>query len=189
MRCHAATTEPLCDAALLDRFRAGDEAALGTLYERYEGPIFRFLFGMLKDRHRAEDALQETFVQAVRKAEGVTSESLRGWLFTVAHQQAVLLKRKEKRVPAGIDLAGLLGLPSHDESPAMAAARASEASVALGLLAELPAAQQTVIRLRLFEGLRFREVAERLGCPLNTALARMHDGLKRLRTMWEERYA
>src|SRR5262245_26774573 len=73
MRCHAATTEPLSDAALLDRFRAGDEAALGTLYERYEGPIFRFLFGMLKDRHRAEDALQETFVQAVRKAEGVTS--------------------------------------------------------------------------------------------------------------------
>ena len=55
-------------------------------------------------------------------------------------------------------------------------------------LAELPAPQQAVIRLRLFEGLRFREVADRLGCPLNTALARMHDGLRTFRTLWEARY-
>jgi RNA polymerase sigma-70 factor (ECF subfamily) len=41
----------------------------------------------------------------------------------------------------------------------------------------------------VFDGLKFREVAERLGCPLNTALARMHDGIRTLRRLWEERYA
>ena len=192
MRCHAVPlpeVPALSDVVLLTRFRSGDEVALGILYERYEGPVFRFLFGMLKNRHCAEDALQETFVQAVRKSEAVNPNSFRGWLFTVAHQQAVLLKRKVKRIPSRIDFPGLLGLPSRADEPDAFYSRKTDAAMVMGLLAELPEAQQTVIRLRLFDGLRFREVAERLGCPLNTALARMHDGLKRLRLLWEERYA
>ena len=46
------------DTELLARFRAGDDLALDPLFERYEGPVFRFLFGILKDHHGAEDALQ-----------------------------------------------------------------------------------------------------------------------------------
>jgi RNA polymerase sigma-70 factor (ECF subfamily) len=51
------------------------------------------------------------------------------------------------------------------------------------LLSQLPEPQREVIRLHLFEGKRFREIAEHLGCPLNTALARMHQGLKKLRLL------
>ncbi|MFO0935696.1 MAG: sigma-70 family RNA polymerase sigma factor [Gemmataceae bacterium] len=188
MRCYAAAPVET-DAVLLDRYRAGDESALGMLYERYEGPVFRLLFGMLKDRHLAEDALQETFVQAVRKADAVHCESFRGWLFTVAHQQAVLLKRKGKRVPVGMGIPGLLGFPDRGDAPDAEVIRGSEAAIALALLAELPDAQQAVIRLRIFDDLRFKDVAERLGCPINTALARMHDGLAKLRLKWEQRHA
>ena len=46
-----------------------------------------------------------------------------------------------------------------------------------------------VIRQRVYEGKRFREIAETLQCPLNTALARMHEGLKRLRLLWEKDHA
>jgi RNA polymerase sigma-70 factor (ECF subfamily) len=66
------------DAELLARFRAGEAAALEPLLARYEGEVFRFLFGVLRDHHAAEDALQETFVQALRKADGVAPESFRG---------------------------------------------------------------------------------------------------------------
>ena len=45
-------------------------------------------------------------------------------------------------------------------------------------------ALQEVIRQRVYEGKKFREIAEALDCPLNTALARMHEGLKRLRLLW-----
>jgi RNA polymerase sigma-70 factor (ECF subfamily) len=182
--------EPLpTDAELLARFRAGDDAALGELYARYEGPVFRFLLGFLKDHHLAEDVLQETFVQAVRHADRVAGETVRGWLFTVAHQQAVLAKRRSKRVPAAADptvLTDLLNDPTG--SPDAAVATADDRRVFGELLAELPAAQREVIRLRVVEGLRFREVADRLGCPLNTALGRMHDGLKALRVLWEARH-
>lgn len=177
------------DAELLTRYRSGDGTALGALLDRYEGPVFRFLYGMLRDHHRAEDALQETFVQALRRSDTVDPATFRGWLYTVAHQQAILQKRKDRRVPTPADLPALLGLPAGGDGPEARAARADTADAIRGLLDLLPEPQQAVIRLRVFEGLRFRDVAERLGCPLNTALARMHDGVKALRTLWEKRHA
>jgi len=175
------------DAELLARFRAGDDNALDPLFGRYEGPVFRFLFAVLRDHHRAEDALQETFVQALRHSDGVQPETFRGWLFTIAHQQAMLLKRKEKRLPVQVDDLVLLGLAARSvEDPT---GRADDARRVRELVALLPAPQRAVIAARIFEGKTFREVAIALGCPLNTALARMHTGLKKLRQMWEAGYA
>src|SRR5207302_6077175 len=84
------------DATLLARFRAGDASALDELCARYEAPLFRFLLGMLRDHHQAEDALQETFVRALERLDGVDSDHLRGWLFTVAYHQAMLAKRRRQ---------------------------------------------------------------------------------------------
>jgi RNA polymerase sigma-70 factor (ECF subfamily) len=176
------------DADLLARFRAGDGSALEPLLVRYEGPVFRFLFGVLRDHHAAEDALQETFVQAIRHAEAVAPETFRGWLFTVAHRQAMLARRKGKRLPAPADDAVLLALVGGDPADE-AAGRADDARRVRELLDLLPGPQRAVIAARVFEGKKFREVAAALGCPLNTALARMHEGLKRLRTLWEAGHA
>jgi RNA polymerase sigma-70 factor (ECF subfamily) len=181
------TDEPE-DGELLARFRAGDADALETLFARYEGPVFRFLVGVLRDHHAAEDALQETFVQAIRHADTVTPDTFRGWLFTVAHRQAMLLKRKARRLPERADELVLLGLVGDDPADARAH-QTDDARVVRELLDQLPPAQRAVIAARVFEGKKFREVAAALGCPLNTALARMHDGLKRLRQLWEARHA
>jgi RNA polymerase sigma-70 factor, ECF subfamily len=181
-------TDVSTDVALLARFRGGDSSALEPLFIRYEGPVFRFLFGVLKDHHAAEDALQETFVQAIRYADAVAPDAFRGWLFTVAHRQAMLIKRKEKRLPAQANDSVLLGLVG--DSPADEGAdRADDCRRVRELLDLLPAPQRAVIVARMFEGKKFREVAASLGCPLNTALARMHEGLKKLRQLWEARHA
>jgi RNA polymerase sigma-70 factor (ECF subfamily) len=181
------TTHDPTDAELLTRFRAGHDAALGRLFERYEGPVFRFLFGVLKDHHQAEDALQETFVQALRNADAIDPTTFRGWLYTVAYQQGMLQKRRARRTPSPAGPEVLVGVAADGAGPD--AERADDLRAVSELLAELPAAQREVILLRVYDGLRFREVAERVGCPLNTALARMHDGLKKLRALWEARHA
>ena len=179
--------DPPPDAALVARLRAGDDAALDALYRRYEGPLFRFLLGVLRDHHKAEDALQETFVQAIRKADAAAPEAFRGWLFSVAHQQAILLLRREKRAPAAAADDVLAGAADAADAPDELLARGDDARAVRELLAALPAGQRDVIRLRVYDGLRFKEVADRLGCPVNTALARMHDGVKKLRELWEGR--
>jgi RNA polymerase sigma-70 factor (ECF subfamily) len=176
------------DIDLLSRYRAGDAVALELLLSRYEAAIFQFLFGVLRDHHAAEDALQETFVQAIRKADDVSPNTFRGWLFTVAYRQAMLQKRRAKRLPAQADDMALLGLVG-DEPADARADTSDEARHVRELLELLPASQRAVIAARVFDGLTFREVAAALGCPLNTALARMHEGLKKLRQLWEARHA
>jgi RNA polymerase sigma-70 factor (ECF subfamily) len=178
----------LADAVLLERFRSGDEQALETLFGRYEMPLFQFLVGLLRDHHQAEDVLQETFVRALERLDGVDPAHLRGWLFTVAYHQAMLARRRQKSRPAG-PLEGSAAVVDHEPGPALQAERADEASRLRRLLERLPLAQREVIRQRVYEGKRFREIAADLDCPLNTALARMHEGLKRLRLLWEKDHA
>ncbi len=173
------------DVELLNRFRDGDDRALDALCERYEQPLFLFLIGLLRDHHRAEDALQETFVQALERLEGVDPDHLRGWLFTVAYHQAMLIRRKlasqQRHFPAA-DRSPEEVAFDQELDPARQAASREEARRWLDLLQQLPESQREVIRLRVYEGKRFRDIAADLGCPLNTALARMHQGLKRLRS-------
>src|SRR5262245_63258566 len=177
----------ISDAQLLSRFRKGDESALELLFERYETPVFQFLVGMLRDHHQAEDVLQETFVRALERLEGVDPDHLRGWLFTVAYHQAMLAKRRQKKQLSR--LPDQNGAPDPDPGPLLQAAQRDDARRLQELLEQLPAGQREVIRQRIYEGKRFREIAAALGCPLNTALARMHEGLKRLRHLWERAHA
>src|SRR4051794_34434634 len=104
------------DATLLARFRAGDAAALDALCARYKGALYQFLYGMLRDHHRAEDALQETFVRALEKIDGVDPDHLRGWLFTVAYHQALLARRREKSRPADA-LADFFEVAGREQDP------------------------------------------------------------------------
>jgi len=170
------------DSEVVERFQAGDEAALDLLFGRYEAPLFHFLVGMLRDHHLAEDALQETFVRALRRLDGVDPEHLRGWLFTVAYHQAMLIKRKLKHCHQAIS-------ETHEQADSIAEPEqlvmAREDAGRLKVLLEsLPQGQREVIQQRVYEGKRFREIAAHLNCPINTALARMHEGLKRLRVLW-----
>jgi RNA polymerase sigma-70 factor (ECF subfamily) len=169
------------DGDLIGRFSGGDERALEALLDRYEVPLFQFLLGILRDQHRAEDALQETWCRALQHLDGVDCNHLRGWLFTVAYHQAMLIKRRHKAALALPDPPHLL---DPGPTPLTEAAVREEASRLRDLVEHLPAGQREVIRQRIYEGKRFREIASAIGCPLNTALARMHEGLKRLRVLW-----
>lgn len=179
--------DPL-DRDLLERFRRGDQAALVSICARYETPLFQFLLGLLRNHHQAEDILQETFVRALERLENVDPDHLRGWLFTVAYHQAMLARRrgKGKPIPLGVDFP--LSVDPRP-GPQELAECGDEARRLRELLDELPDGQREVIRQRIYEGKRFREIAQALGCPTNTALSRMHEGLKRLRSLWGKRHA
>jgi RNA polymerase sigma-70 factor (ECF subfamily) len=178
----------IADAELLTRFRSGDASALEALFERYETPLFQFLVGVVRDHHQAQDVLQETFVRALERLDGVDPGHLRGWLFTVAYHQAMLAKRRQKPRTSSInERNGALADPA--PGPLSKAQARDDARRLRELLDLLPQAQRQVIHQRVYEGKRFREIADALDCPLNTALARMHEGLKRLRKLWEHDHA
>jgi RNA polymerase sigma-70 factor, ECF subfamily len=178
----------LPDAILLQRFLAGDLVALETIFERYESPLYQFLVGLLRDHHQAEDILQETFIKALRDGESIHLEQFRGWLYTVAYREAMQIKRRMKKQSV-LDPVLANILPDTSLTGEVLVEQNDQARRVRELLDRLPKLQQEVIRARIYEGKRYREIAADLGCPLNTALARMHEGLKKLRSLWEETHA
>src|SRR5262245_47968265 len=99
---------------------------------------------MLRDHHRAEDALQETFVRALERLDGVDPDHLRGWLFTVAYHQAMLSKRGQKN-KAACPLESNR-VPDPAPGPLLQAESRDDARRLYELLGQLPPNQQEVIR-------------------------------------------
>jgi RNA polymerase sigma-70 factor (ECF subfamily) len=177
----------ITDRDLLIWYRAGDDQALEALFDRYEETLFAFLLAILRDHHLAEDALQETWCRALENLDKVSGDHMRGWLFTVGYRQAMLYRRQLRDEPSYQGVPGQVADPA--ACPVSRAEEKEEHSRLRELLGFLPQTQQDVIRQRIYEGKRFREIADTLDCPVNTALARMHEGLKRLRRLLGADYA
>ncbi|HVP11565.1 MAG TPA: sigma-70 family RNA polymerase sigma factor [Phycisphaerae bacterium] len=187
------------DSALAELIRgaqSGDPASFDRLVEQFATRIFGFLFRMTGSRHDAEDLMQEVFVRVVRTIGSYKHDGrFESWLFRIAANLARDRLRRLKRAPKM--LGGMLA-PSGDgdqgtssasleraagvHEPADAALTRGEEMDALNAaLAKLPAGEREVLMLRHFSQLSFKEIAQAVGCPLGTALARAHRGLAHLR--------
>ncbi|MEZ6041429.1 MAG: sigma-70 family RNA polymerase sigma factor [Planctomycetaceae bacterium] len=146
------------------------------------------LAGMLRSKDLAEEAYQRTVVKAMQASFQVREETLRGWLFRIAVNEARLLRREAKRDTDRIQkaveqgsfewLKDLLGSCGSAEQSAM---REEVIEKVRKCLAQLPPKQQLVIHQRIFIGKAFSEIAGDIDVPLGTVLTWMRRGLEQLR--------
>ena len=174
------------DRELVRRMAAGDESALGTLYDRYSPLLHSVARRIVGDPDDAEEVLEETFWQAWRQA-GRYEESRGGlstWLVMIARSRAVDRVRARRRVreerwdelpePAA-DTAG------DDVSP-LDSAQMDEVRRMVGrAVATLPPEQRQTVELAYFRGLSQSEIAEATGQPLGTVKTRARLALQKLR--------
>lgn len=164
------------DPGLWERVRAGDELALGALFDRHEARLFRHAARLLTSREDAKDAVTIAFFELWRKRETVrlVDGSPLPWLLTTVSHCARNLERSGRRyrtllerVPAVRDHVDPV-VP--DESGVLAA------------LKRLSAREQSVLVLSVLEGYPDREVAQVLGIPVGTVKSRLSRAKARLRT-------
>ena len=137
--------------------QAGDRQAFARLVERYWDRLYRWLYHLTRDRHKAEDLAQETFLKVLAALDSFRPGSnFRAWVFRIGHNNFVNLKRAERRTshPLPEDAAG----PAVGGPPETAADREAVRVVAKAV-AELPTEFRAALMLRADEGLSFREVA------------------------------
>ena len=154
----------LPERKLLAAAAKGDERAFAQLYHRFHQPLYRYLCGLLSDPHEAEDALQNTFLQALRSVRaGATVKAVRPWLFRIAHNEGVgLIRRRQRPVePASQEEGG----PSLEQ---VAEQRADLAQLVEDLRA-LGVRQRAALLLHELNGLPVAEVGEALGCSAGAA--------------------
>ncbi|MCA8958064.1 MAG: RNA polymerase sigma factor [Planctomycetes bacterium] len=156
------------------------------LYRQHAAALRRFLLGVLRDRDRADEALQQTFIRVMEKGHTADAESMRGWIYKVAFHSAMALRRQQAagdRAVANLALdPSLLRAGPAADQDLLADEDLRRARAALG---ELPEAQREVVRRRFVEGQTFAQIATALGVPLGTALTRMRLALDKLRRRLE----
>jgi RNA polymerase sigma-70 factor (ECF subfamily) len=98
---------------LVERLRAGDREALGTLYETYAQRVHAFAFRRLGDRHEAQDVCQDVFVAVVRSIDTYEGRSsLSTWILGIAWHEIADRYRRRRREP--------VAPPSLDTTPPVA---------------------------------------------------------------------
>jgi RNA polymerase sigma-70 factor, ECF subfamily len=170
------------DADLLVRVADRDREAFDLLYSRYVRSIFGLAMRRLRDRHRAEDAVQETFAAVWRSAASYRPE--RGpaapWLYAVA-RNAIVDRLRARTEPAS-------EVPEMVSSEAGPADRAEASFVSWRVhraLEELPEKEREVIELAYWSEMSQSEVADYLNIPLGTVKTRTRSGLSRLAELLE----
>lgn len=159
------------DAELLRRACDGDLAALTALIERTEGRLRAVLTRLLDDPRDAEEALQDTFVQAWRGCDGFRGGSaVTTWLHRIAVNTALMRTRSRRLPTTPLDPA----VP-HDGPEVHESAERGELSRFLaGRLRALEPEQRVPLVLRDLAGLSNQEIADALGISLPAAKSRIH---------------
>ena len=139
------TAEETSDEALV-ALALHDRHAFGLLYDRYVGPVYRYCYGRLGNREQAEDATSLVFARALAALPTQRGPSVRSWLFAIAHN-VVLNMRRDAASDRPLDDA--FGLQDPGPSPDELAAEAERRSSVAWALTQLPDDQRRVVELRV----------------------------------------
>lgn len=172
------------EAELVIRAQSGDRNAFSELVRTYSQGVMNVVYRMCGDMHVAEDAAQETFIQAWIKLSSYRQKSsLRNWLYRIAVNTAIDMLRKEKRIlPGEIED---LNLADSEPGPEALFASSERTEVVQEAVLTLPDASRTVLVLREFEGLSYQEIADALEIPVGTVMSRLNYARKILKEKLE----
>ena len=185
---HDVGSPAVSDEALLERLRLGEAAAGDALVQRYCQPLIRYLQRVVGD-HLAEELHQQTWLSVLDHIEKFDPASSGGgfkaWLFRIATNKANDLWRSRGRERAAKEG---LRLVTDEEAPAAGdrLEHSEQTEKLKQAITRLPEAQRQVLMLRYYSNLKFVEIADILGCPLNTALGRMHKAMLKLKDLMSE---
>ena len=175
------------DGQLVSLYQQGNEEAFEVLLHRHKSRLYTAIYLIVKDRYRAEDLLQETFIKAVNTIKGGRYNEegkFLPWLSRIAHNLAIDSFRRSRRYPEIVleDGSRVFNSMEFSEDSAESVQIAQETQTRLrDFIKELPTEQKQVLIMRHYLDMSFQEIADKTGVSINTALGRMRYALINLR--------
>ena len=168
----------MSDADVAARFALGDVESIREVYQRYGGLVYSVAYKVLGDAALAQDAAQQTFVQAWRAAASFDpTRALGPWLAAIAQRAAIDVHRRERRHRSHDDLEvahpALVTLPPSAE-------QISDVWEVRQALQQLTDDERELIRLQHYGELTHTEIARQLSIPVGTVKSRSHRAHRRL---------
>lgn len=181
------TDEKLIQAAV-----KGDKSAFSDLVKRYEETVYRFSYKVCRDRERAEEALQDTFINVYRKLGSFDGKSkFSTWLYSIVTNNCLMKRRKRKLddlleslddPPTNDDGTFAKHIARWDETPADVLIKKELQAHLDKAVLKLPVEYRVVFVLRDLEGKSGEETATILGISEEAAKSRLRRARAFLRT-------
>ncbi len=180
------------DALLVRTYLQGDENALSQLITRHQHRIYSFIYSKVFDKDVAEDVFQDTFIKVINTLKrGKYNEEGKflPWVMRIAHNLVIDHFRKNKRMPKfenNGDFNIFSVLSDGDLNVETQLIKDQIEVDVQELIKELPEDQLEVLTMRIYKDMSFKEISERTGVSINTALGRMRYALINLRKIIEK---
>ena len=183
----------LTDDQLVASYAKGDNAAFDMLLSRHQEKVHNYIFHMLKDEDLAEDIFQETFVKAIttiRQNRYSGDGKFAAWITRIAHNLIIDHFRQAQGISTvSTDNVEANVLNRRDLSEGSIEDDMIESQIlsdVKNLVVGLPADQKAVVEMRFYENMSFKEIAQRTGVSINTALGRMRYAILNMRRRAKE---
>lgn len=169
---------------LIASFKAGDRGSFELLVKLHYRAVYNMAFRFMGDHGGADDVVQDTFLKAYHAIESFRGESsFKSWLLRIAINTAKnALRSRDARPMVDVEDVALgqvhkaYGRMEHGQT----------ATVLKVAIAKLPPRQRQALELRIFEDLSFKEIAEIMESPFDTAKANFRHALLNLKKILEE---
>jgi RNA polymerase sigma-70 factor, ECF subfamily len=183
------------DRRLIENCLGGDTAAFGVLVQRYQDRLYNTVYRLTDNAEDAQDVVQEAFLSAYQSLHSFKGDSLFfTWLYRIAMNTAISLKRKQRPV-FSIDATrnGLGPIdpldPAEQTRPGFALERADLEREVQEALNRLSPEHRTVLVLKDIDGLKYEAMAVILQVPIGTIRSRLHRARTELRELLVKREA
>ena len=184
--------ELIQDAELVSNYIKGNENALSILIQRHKQKIYSFIYSKVYDRDITEDVFQDTFIKVIKTLKlGKYNEEGKflPWVMRIAHNLVIDHFRKNSRMPK-FDNTGEFSIFSVLSDSSLNAEKMliknQVESDVRRIIEELPEDQKQVLLMRIYQDMSFKEISERTGVSINTALGRMRYALINMRKVIEQ---
>ncbi|MBN2211821.1 MAG: sigma-70 family RNA polymerase sigma factor [Sedimentisphaerales bacterium] len=183
------------DQTLLNAHREGDGQAFALLVRQHGPMLMGYLTRMCRDNRQAEDCFQETFLRVHTAAASFSGTgSFKAWLYTIASNVVMDLRRKQLRRPTLVSSATeafdddcpepvLMEPADTHPGPVETIARRELRACVLAALEQLPHGQRAALVMSYYQGLSYRQIGEVMHCSVSTVKTQVFRALKRLATL------
>ena len=183
----------LTDDDLVKLYESGNNKAFEVILNRYKSRVYTYIFLIVRNKELTEDIFQEAFIKAIatiQQGRYVESGRFLGWINRIAHNLIIDDFRKEKNENTfstdGLEYDFVNNSKYSEKSFEDVINNEQVLQDVVHLVNYLPDSQQEVVRMRFFEDLSFKEIADRTNVSINTALGRMRYALMNMRRIANE---
>lgn len=190
----------MSDRKLLKKVRDGDKEALSDIIKQYYADIFHFCLYMIQNEEDSYDITQETFLKFMKYGTSYQRNNLKGYLLTIARNCCFDYQQRKKETGKNLRSyeaenengrlkisANMQNIHQYPDICGTDKMKEMEDYLYLkGLLNRLSQEVREVIILRIYEELKFKDIAKMMNCSLSTAKSRYRIGIQQMKNMIKE---